>query len=175
MNHYLSFVAAESSAPCWSLSSPCPSSSSSFPSPSIFPPATPSFSSSCMCLLLLILLLLLLLSFLLLWAGLRLYLSVEQFHISTTLPKPVAQVKIRVKDLGRGGRAWSYLRERNCSGTALIGKYSATCNSNYTVLHVTVIIQLVERPPSTQDVAGSNPARGSSFFLLRKKRSCLRV
>ena len=29
--------------------------------------------------------------------------------------------------------------------------------------------QLVERPPSTQDVAGSNPARGSSFFLLRKK------
>ena len=29
--------------------------------------------------------------------------------------------------------------------------------------------QLVERPPSTQDVAGSSPARGSSFFLLRKK------
>ena len=29
--------------------------------------------------------------------------------------------------------------------------------------------QLVERPPSTQDVAGSNPARGSLFFLLRKK------
>ena len=29
--------------------------------------------------------------------------------------------------------------------------------------------QLVERPPSTQDVAGWNPARGSSFFLLRKK------
>ena len=29
--------------------------------------------------------------------------------------------------------------------------------------------QLVERLPSTQDVAGSNPARGSSFFLLRKK------
>ena len=28
---------------------------------------------------------------------------------------------------------------------------------------------LVERPPSTQDVAGSSPARGSSFFLLRKK------
>ena len=26
-----------------------------------------------------------------------------------------------------------------------------------------------ERLPSTQDVAGSNPARGSSFFLLRKK------
>ena len=25
------------------------------------------------------------------------------------------------------------------------------------------------RLPSTQDVAGSNPARGSSFFLLRKK------
>ena len=31
------------------------------------------------------------------------------------------------------------------------------------------VAQLVERPPSTQDVAGSNPARGSSFFLLRKK------
>ena len=30
--------------------------------------------------------------------------------------------------------------------------------------------QLVERPPSTRDVAGSNPARGSSFFLLRKKK-----
>ena len=30
--------------------------------------------------------------------------------------------------------------------------------------------QLVERPPSTQDVAGLNPARGSSFFLLRKKK-----
>ena len=29
--------------------------------------------------------------------------------------------------------------------------------------------QLVERPPSTQDVAGSNPTRGSSFLLLRKK------
>ena len=29
--------------------------------------------------------------------------------------------------------------------------------------------QLVERSPSTQDVAGSNPARGSSFFLSRKK------
>ena len=29
--------------------------------------------------------------------------------------------------------------------------------------------QFVERPPSTQDVAGSSPARGSSFFLLRKK------
>ena len=29
--------------------------------------------------------------------------------------------------------------------------------------------QLVEHPPSTQDVAGLNPARGSSFFLLRKK------
>ena len=38
--------------------------------------------------------------------------------------------------------------------------------------------QLVERSPSTQNVAGSNPARGSSFFLSRKKgvvfgRSCL--
>ena len=30
--------------------------------------------------------------------------------------------------------------------------------------------QLVECPPSTQDVAGSNPARGSSFFLLGKKK-----
>ena len=29
--------------------------------------------------------------------------------------------------------------------------------------------QLVERLLRTQDVAGSNPARGSSFFLLRKK------
>ena len=29
--------------------------------------------------------------------------------------------------------------------------------------------QLVECPSSTQDVAGSNPTRGSSFFLLRKK------
>ena len=29
--------------------------------------------------------------------------------------------------------------------------------------------QLVECPPNPQDVAGSNPARGSSFFLLRKK------
>ena len=38
--------------------------------------------------------------------------------------------------------------------------------------------QLVEHSPSTQNVAGSNPARGSSFFLSRKKgvvfgRSCL--
>ena len=38
--------------------------------------------------------------------------------------------------------------------------------------------QLVERSPSTQNVAGSNPAQGSSFFLSRKKgvvfgRSCL--
>ena len=38
--------------------------------------------------------------------------------------------------------------------------------------------QLVERSPSTQNVAGSNPARGSSFFLSRKNgvvfgRSCL--
>ena len=31
------------------------------------------------------------------------------------------------------------------------------------------MVQLVERLPSMQDVAGSNPARGSSFFLLRKK------
>ena len=29
--------------------------------------------------------------------------------------------------------------------------------------------QLVERLLRMQDVAGSNPARGSSFFLLRKK------
>ena len=29
--------------------------------------------------------------------------------------------------------------------------------------------QLVERLLRTQDVVGSNPARGSSFFLLRKK------
>ena len=29
--------------------------------------------------------------------------------------------------------------------------------------------QLVEHVPRTQDVMGSNPARGSSFFLLRKK------
>ena len=34
--------------------------------------------------------------------------------------------------------------------------------------------QLVERLLRMQDVAGSNPARGSSFFLLEKK-SCLRV
>ena len=37
---------------------------------------------------------------------------------------------------------------------------------------------LVERLPSTQNVVGSNPARGSSFFLSRKKgvvfgHSCL--
>ena len=37
------------------------------------------------------------------------------------------------------------------------------------------VAQLVERPPSTQDVAGSNPARGSSFFLLRKKELSLGV
>ena len=29
--------------------------------------------------------------------------------------------------------------------------------------------QLVEHSPSTQNVAGSNPARGSSFFLEKKK------
>ena len=29
--------------------------------------------------------------------------------------------------------------------------------------------QLVERLPSTQNVVGSNPAQGSSFFLSRKK------
>ena len=41
-----------------------------------------------------------------------------------------------------------------------------------------LVAQLVECSPSTQNVAGSNPARGSSFFLSRKKgvvfgRSCL--
>ena len=37
---------------------------------------------------------------------------------------------------------------------------------------------MYERLPSMQDIAGSNPAQGNSFFLLRKKgvvfgRSCL--
>ena len=37
------------------------------------------------------------------------------------------------------------------------------------------MVQLVERPHSTQDIVGSNPARGSSFFLLRKKELSLGV
>ena len=46
------------------------------------------------------------------------------------------------------------------------------------VLCVYMVAQLVECSPSTQNVAGSNPARGSSFFLSRKKgvvfrHSCL--
>ena len=54
-----------------------------------------------------------------------------------------------------------------------------THNGAVTYIHVHALVaQLVECSPSTQNVAGSNPARGSSFFLSRKKgvvfgRSCL--
>ena len=45
-------------------------------------------------------------------------------------------------------------------------------------VYMYMLVELVEHLPSTQNVAGSNPTRGSSFFLSRKKgvvfgRSCL--
>ena len=45
--------------------------------------------------------------------------------------------------------------------------YYSICSHQY--IHVLHSTQLVERSPSTQNVAGSNPARGSSFFSREKK------